>query len=394
MKQSCASPLHRIAPQARHQSCLALAVALLGATALPAQADVAITDELSFHGDVRAGYFHLRRKDRDDTTSTDSDWRIRVRPGVKWQPTDNWTFAARLAGRFAHKQDGTRFTMDPYAPPLGHGEASLDQLYAQYQTEQHTVVAGRFQVAHALIGVSPKSLDRNDSGNMEIHWADGLSWTYRVADGWQTRAVIEHNHRKGASGVRNAPLGFDDGDARWSTFITLENNELQGIFAQRGISVTWLPEALYTDGTMIDRHEDYWTVSARAALRWPIADTGSSFQLGMEGGYAPNTPSKSAVGLNGSGDSKGTAWQVSANWLDFAEGHSLGLVYGRVEAGWLQSPDFIPHQDLTEVRYQWNVDSNQLFEIRVRQRKDISRPLAAEKSRDDVDFHLHYTVTF
>src|SRR5690625_4896904 len=141
---------------------LALAVALLAATALPAQADVAITDELSFYGDVRAGYFHLRRKDRDDTIYTDSDWRIRVRPGLKWQPAENWIFAARLAGRFAHKQDGTRFTMDPYAPPLDHGEASFDELYAQYRNEQHTLRVGRFQVAHALIGVSPKSLDRND----------------------------------------------------------------------------------------------------------------------------------------------------------------------------------------------------------------------------------------
>lgn len=372
-----------------------LAATLLLVAALPAQADLPLTDQLSFYGDVRGGYVHLRREDRDGSTYTaNSDWRLRVRPGLKWQPADHWTFAARLAGRLSTDQDSSRFTMKSYLGGLDHGEASLDELYAQYQAGKHNLRLGRFQVSHSLAGVASKSLDRNDSGTMEVNWTEGLSWTYQLPDGWQTRAILEHNHRKGSSSIRRSPLDFADSDARWSTFMTVENNEQHGALVQRGASITWLPEALYSDGTSLDRHEDYWTLSTRAAMRWAIADTGSAFQLGAEAGYAPNTPRKSALNLKGSGDSKGTAWQISANWLNFVSGHSIGLIHGRAEAGWLQSPDFVSNQDLLEVRYQWKVDSNQLLEVRVRQRTDLQRPVTTEKRRDDVDFHLHYTVTF
>lgn len=375
----------------------ALSAALILATSLPAQADLAITDDLSAYGDIRAGYFHLRRNDRNDSTYTDSDWRLRLRAGLKWQPDERWTFAARFAGRFANDQDGLRFTMDPYnsgSSGLDLGESTLDELYMDYQPGNSSFRLGRFQASHNLRGIAPKSLDRNDSNNIEITWTDGLSWTHKLDNGWQTRVIVDHNHRRGPSNIRRAPLGFDDGDSRWSGFATIENDQPRGAFVQRGLSVSWLPDALYTDGLIVNRQQDYWALTARTALRWPIGDTGSAFQLGLEGGYAPDTPRNTALGLPGSGDSDGTAWQVALNWLDFAPGHGLALVTGRAEAGWLLSPDFTPNQDLLEVRYQWKVDAIQSIEIRLRQRTDLDRPITADKRREDVDFYLRYTVRF
>lgn len=375
----------------------AVFAALTLGIAFPAQAELPITDTLSAYGDIRAGYFHLRRNDRDDSTNTDSDWRIRLRPGLKWQPSEQWTFAARFAGRFSSDQDGTRFTMDPYnggASGLDLGESTLDELYMDYQMGKNSYRIGRFQTSYSLKGIAPKSLDRADSSNTEITWTDGVSWTHQQDSGWKSRLIVEHNHRRGPSNIRHPPIGFEDSDSRWSGFATIENTEPWGAFVQRGLSVTWLPDALYTDGIGFDRHENYWTVTARAALQWPIADTGSDLQIGVEGGYAPNTPRNLALNLPGTGDSDGTAWQISLNWLNFAPDHGIGLIAGRAEAGWLISPDYAPNQDLLEIRYQWKVDAIQTFEVRVRQRKEVDRLITADERRKDLDFHLHYTVQF
>lgn len=376
---------------------LASLTVMLGTLFQPALADITLTDTLSAYGDSRIGYFNQHRHERDRSSATNDEFRLRLRGGLKWRPDDHWTVAARLAGRYTTAQSSTHFIVDRYTTTtdgMAFGESTVDEFYVDYRYAQGALRAGRFQMKHELMGVGKKSLDSNDSSNTEITWTDGLLWTRAFDNGWQTKLLLEHNDRKGPSNTKRAPLHFLDSDARWSAFTALENEQAWGPVVQRVISLNWLPDALYHRGLDAGSNEDYLALVARTSLQWPVGNDGSSFMLGLEGGYAPNTPSKQSLGLPGNGDTRGTAFQIKLNWLDFAPGHGIAFIAARAEAGWLLSPDFRPNNDLYEVRYQFKPAPQHTFEARLRQRSDIDKPLGAQRERKDVDFYLRYTLKF
>jgi len=362
----------------------------------PALADLDLADGWTLHGDVRGGYFNLRREDRDGSKDTSDDWRVRVRAGLEWQPADGWTLAARFAGRYSTAQDGHGFALDWHATSpsgLALGESTLDEAYAAYQGEGWSLKVGRFQVSHQLDGVAKKGLDRNDSPNTDISWSDGIQWQVDLSEGWQATLVADYNDNKGPSNAKHKPLNFSANHARVSGFAALENSEPWGAVVQRSLSLTYLPDALYADG-QAGSASDYSALAGRLALRWPLGDNGPDFMLGLEAGHAFDTPSKVSLGLPGQGDSSGNAWQISFNLMDMVPGHSVGLVGSRAGAGWLLSPDFLPNTEMLEVRYQWLIDSQQRFEARLRYREDIDRLLSTTHERQDTDFYLRYTYTF
>lgn len=361
-----------------------------------ALADIELGEGLALYGNVRGGYFNLRREDRDGSKDTREDWRVRVRAGLQWQPAERWTLAARFAGRYSTNQDDHSFALDWHATSptgLALGEATLDEAYAAYQGDGWSLKVGRFQVSHELDGVAKKGLDRNDSPNTDITWTDGVQWQIDLAAGWQATVVADYNDREGPSNARHKPLDFSASNARLSGFAALENAEPWGVVVQRSFSVTYLPDALYARG-LDGSSGDYSALAARTALQWPLGDNGSAFLLGLEAGHAFDTPRQATMGLPGSGDSDGTAWQVSFNLMNLVPGHSIGLVGSRADAGWLLSPDFIPNSEMVEVRYQWRVDKHQSFEARLRYREDLDKLLSVASERQDTDFYLRYTYKF
>ena len=114
----------------------------------------------------------------------------------------------------------------------------------------------------------------------------------------------------------------------------------------------------------------------------------------MELGYAPETPTAEAVGLAGSGDVDGLAWNVVISAMDIAPGHSIGLNYGRVDAGWFLSPQFRPNEDLIEIRYQWRPKHLPLLEARVRKREDIEQLVGTARRRSVLDMYVRLTWQF
>lgn len=382
-------------PQLRFRKAL---LAALLPISLPATADISINDQLSFYGDVRGGYFNLRRAERNGGIDKNDDWRVRVRAGLKADLGSGWSGAVRFSGRYSTDQDGTRFSIDGEATtPTGltFGESTLDELYLAYTGETlGTVRVGRFQTRALLPGVAVKSLSRNDSLNTEITWTDGVQWQHQFDHGWRSQVIIEYNSPNGSSNSKRPPLGFDKGASRWSGFAGIENTTALGPLVHRAIDVTWLPEALYTRGTDQRRTEDYVAVVGRLAAKWPIGDSGTAFMLAGEAGYAPDTPRTAAVVSGRSGSADGHAWQVSFNLLDFIPDHSMAVVVGEAGAGYLISPDFVPNYDLLELRYQWKVDRNQRIEARIRQREELKRQATAQRTRTDTDFYVRYTYSF
>jgi hypothetical protein len=157
---------------------LASALVLASATPLSAAAADPAPGEFAFGGDARMGYFSREREDRNGSRSDESDWRIRIRPGVLWQVTTELSARARFAGRYSTDDSNDNhfefFTAIPQSDGLGFGDSTIDELYLRYKPGNWDVKVGRMQTSFELEGIAKKSLSRNDSPNTDITWTDGI----------------------------------------------------------------------------------------------------------------------------------------------------------------------------------------------------------------------------
>jgi hypothetical protein len=350
-------------------------------------------------GDIRTGYFSADRDDRNGTQNKTDEGRLRLRVGVSADLTDSLQAKVRFAGRYSTDDRNENyfklFESIPSTDGLRRGDSTLDEIYLKSKLGKGaSLMVGRMQTKLELEGVAKKSLDRNDSPNTDINWTDGIYLQYPLTGGWKMHAIAQYNPASGPTELRRSPLNFSDSDSRISYFAAFEKKSKTGLWAQRGIDVTYLPSALQKDGTATGRIEDYWAVVGRAAARWPVGQGGSAWMLGAELGIASEAPTNAAVGLPGGGDAGNTAFQLTFNWLNFIPAHSIGLVVGRAEAGWLLSPDFRDNTDLLELRYKWALAKKHKLEARVRRREDSELKTGALKEREDVDLYVRYTYKF
>lgn len=350
----------------------------------------------SLIGDARTGFYALDRDERDGGKKEKNEWRLRLRVGLQAEISDALSARVRYAGRYTtHESSASpEFDFYPGIPPgkdgIAMGQSTLDEVWLNYARDRWSLRAGRMQTKMELTGVAKKSLDRNDSPNTDIAWTDGLYFKYKAANQWTTHAIAQYNNQQGSSQVRRQPLDFSDSGSRISYFAAMEKLDKQATIVQQGVDITYLPAALPTTG---GNPEDYLAFVGRMAAQWPMAASGTTFLLGGELGYAPMTPTNSAVNLAGAGDTGGMAGQVTFNFIDIVPKHSLGIVLARADAGWLLSPDFKSNQYLAETRYRWNLARKQRIEVRVRYRTDIEQQLGLQK-RKGKDLYARYTVKF
>ena len=355
----------------------------------------AMAVEFSLNGDVRAGFFSLHRDDRNGKEDTTDELRLRVRPGIGAKFNEQWLAQVRFAGRYSTDDSNDLhfelFKSLPAEDGLRRGDSTLDELYVEYRPDRDWQVRlGRFQSKAELAGVARKSLDRNDSPNTDITWTDGVQVKHTSVSGWVTTAIAQYNDSEGATQVLRAPLDFSEDGSRASYFVGLENTQNAGPLVQRAVDITWLPDALHSNGVGVGPVEDYWGLVGRLAGQWPMRGS-MKFMLAGEVGYAPNTPLRSVTKTGTTGDADGLAAQITFNFIDIVPKHSAGLVFGRAGDGWLLSPDFGANANLVELRYKWAIDKKQALEARARNREDIDQRVGSLYKREDVDFYLRYT---
>ena len=372
-----------------------LAVAL--ATPVSVGAADPAPGEFAFSGDARMGYFGREREDRNGSRSDESDWRIRVRPGVLWQVTPTLSAKARLAGRYSSDDSNDNhyefFTSIPQSDGLGFGDSTIDELNLRYKAGNWDVKVGRMQTSFELEGIAKKSLSRNDSPNTDITWTDGIHARYGDTAGWNYHVIVQRSEDDGPTTVRRSPLAFTESASHATYYFGMERKDPKGRFLQLGWDLTYIPSALRTDGSAAGRIDDYLGIAGRMALQWSLAGA-MRFVWAGEAGYAPNRPTDAALRLSGSGDASGLAFQTSINLADFAPGHGVGFVYGQAGGGWLLSPDFGNNQELLELRYQWKLSATQSIETRVRQRRDLEQRTDAARKRVDDDVYVRFTQRF
>jgi hypothetical protein len=349
--------------------------------------------------DLRGGLFSRDTDLRDGSTFSDDDFKLKGRLEADIGIRENNRFKIRLAGVCSTDDCDPEVSVKSTtltATSIVNGEITIDEAFLHRFRPRYDIAIGRMQTKFvARGGVIAKSMDRNDSHNMNINWTDGLHATWKSRFGWTTNLILQHNDSDGSSSIRRGPLDFHDPDSRVTYFVAMENLRPWGAIVQRGIDVSYLPASLLKDGDRQGRIEDYWGVVGRFAARWTVSEKRDTrFRISGEIAYAPETPTNDASGIGTSGDSDGLGWAVTAALMNFRPGHSFGLAYGRVAAGWLLSPQYRQNEELKEFRYVWRYRDNKSFEIRFRQRDELDRLVAAQNKRDDFDLFVRFTSRF
>ena len=355
-----------------------------------------VPDGVGLSADVRVGYFESEIDERNATSRSEdiigSRWRFRTEVELN----QHLRTVGRIAGRCSNDECSPNLVLEDSIPTtsgMSDGDITLDEAYLHwFRLERFDLALGRMQTKFvARGGVFAKSLDRNDSNNINVNWTDGLHATFRGRNGWVPNLILQHNSPDGATNVRRGPLDFDDSGARISYFFGIESRKRTPLFLQRGVDISYLPKSLLKDGLLSGRREDYYGIVVRTANRWPERDEGIRLRVAVELGYAPETQTRTAAGLAGDGDVDGLAWYVVLSLMDFKAKHSIGVNYGEVGAGWLLSPQFRQNESLAEIRYQWRKSRQLAFDFRIRQRKELEQPALTTVRREELDFFLRFT---
>ncbi len=354
---------------------------------------------LRFDGDFRIGDTFVG-DDIDAVTLGDPDttrarWRIRS----IWGITERLRGVVRVAGLCSSDECEPDFVLQPNtstSTTMEDGQITIDEFFLQrFRTDRFNVAIGRMQTKFvARGGVFSKSLTQNNSNNHRVNWTDGLHATFKAKNSWESHMVLQYNSEDGPSNVRRDPLDFSDDRSRVSYIYGIESLQYKRRLVQRAFDIIYLPSALLVSGQPDGPLEDYFAIVACAAARWPIRSEGWRVRFSGEVGYAPNTPTKTAAGLTGTGDADGLAWNITASVMDFAPHHSIGINFAQTGAGWLVSPQYTDNQRLIEIRYMWRPTDQLTLDIRGRLREELRQTLAEDPGRDPFDFFIRFTWRF
>jgi hypothetical protein len=354
---------------------------------------------LSLDGDLRIGDVFVG--DNIDDVRLDAAEAIRARWRIRstWAITERFRGVLRVAGLCSTSDCDPDFVLQPNiatGSSMKDGQITLDEFFLQwFRSHRFNVAVGRMQIKSvARGGVFSKSLDQNNSNNLRINWTDGLHTTFKARNGWESHMVLQYNSEDGPSTVRRDPLDFSDSGSRVSYLFGFENLQEKRRLVQRALDVNYFPASLLINGQADGRLEDYLAIVARAALRWPIRSESWRLRLSSEVGYAPDTPTRAATGVTGTGDADGLAWNITASVMDFVPNHSIGINYGRTGAGWLVSPQYTNNERLIEIRYMWRPTDRLTLDIRGRWRDELLQTIIEDPDRDRFDFYIRFTWTF
>lgn len=372
-------------------------LALLSAMALSGVSTAQAQSNIDFSGDIRFGYYGYERDERNGSESDDDMLRLRARAGLLWTINDTWSFKGRYAARMHNKDNNSGWVrpfegLSPGASSIAPGESTLDEFFvrARYGRWDHRI--GRFQTNNRLIGVASKSFSRTNSTSWDVGYTDGIQSVYRTDRGVNITALLEYNDKDGTANLRRSPLGFADSSSRTTAYVSIDAQDNSGLWAQRSIDVTFIPAALYYNGIASGQKRDYLAFSGRLATQVSLRDD-MKLVTGAELAWAPETQRNHVAALPGNGNTDSFSWHLSANIMDLVPGHSIGLVYGETEAGWLLSTDFQANSTLVELRYAWEPLNGHLLEARVREREDLNLLRNAQRKRSETDVYLRYSIS-
>ncbi len=356
-------------------------------------------EQIRFSGSFRPVFYGIETRDRQGDRSREYTLNARLQLIAEYDISQKLTFRTRLAARLSNDQDRMKFVLDGHTQPGGSypaGTATFDEFELSWRVHPDLLLsAGRFQARFALAGFIPKGVDRYYGSNLSISHTDGVWMRWDPHQSWRVHLVAHHNSSRGSTHAAHAPLDFDKPVARAGGFVNLEHREKDGLWVQRELSVSLLPQSFVRNG----KTRNYMAVTTRLMMRLPWRTDMTEFWIGGEAGYVPVSPSPASAGIEVQEsrtftDPSAVAWQISMYANNISGRHRIGLLYGQVEPQWLISSSFRPNNTLSEIRYRFTISERLNFEVRYRFRSDLYRPDGVDFTRQDHDFYTRFTWRF
>jgi len=358
-----------------------------------------IEDRLSISGSFRPVFSWIETRGRGGERTRDHTMNARFQVRSEFEISPELMFRARLAGRASTSQDKFEFVLKDHTPPDGSylpGTVTFDEFALSWSMRPDlTVTVGRFQARFGLAGLIPKGFDRYYSSNLGIAHTDGLWIRWDVHPRWRLHLVGNHNGSRGSTHAARTPLSFDEPSARVGGLAAMEHREQDGLWVQREVSVSVLPQSFERSG----KTRSYAAVTGRVMMRLPWKCRFFGYWIGGEAGYVPLAPTPETAGMAVAESRTLTgpsavAWQVAAYANGLSGRHRIGVLYGQAEPQWLVSNSFRPNNTLSEIRYRFTFSSRLNFEARYRFRTDLYRPEGVDYTRQDRDFYARFTWRF
>lgn len=380
-----------------------LACAIVTTASATAPAFAAESNAWEFSGDLRAMYSASWRDTRAGGESDSGTFGSRLRMRLRRDLDDNWRIQGRFAATIEDSGNDAEFYLRPEresATAVDPGTATLDELFIQYRSDDRRTEFrfGRMQSTMTLPLITSKSLDRNQASNINIGWTDGVYIGRQVTEDWKATLTTQFNSHEGNGTVTRGPLNFSDSGSRVSVFSTLESDAEIGPIFMRALTLTWYPNALAADGTQMARREDYTAATFKVAAGWDVGhalgQAGTRLVVAGSMGQAFNRPGNSVLGLPGGGEADGFAWHLGADLVDLWPRHTVGVVVGQADAGWLISNDYRQNDSLAEFRWSWQVTGPLRLQFRARWRQEQELRAGALIAQRDRDMRLRATWKF
>jgi len=356
-----------------------------------------------YSGDLRAMYSSSWRDTRSGEQSDSDTLGGRLRVRLRNDIDANWRVQGRFATSYEDKGNDAEFfirSARESATSIEPGSMTLDELFVQYRSDDRRTEfrVGRMQSSFKLPLITGKSLDRNQASNINVGWTDGFYLGRQLTDGWKATLTGQYNSRDGNGTVTRGPLAFDDSGSRISAFATLESDTEIGPVFLRALTLTWYPDALAVDGLQSARREDYTAATFKMAAGWDVGPAIGSAGTRLVGagsvGHAVSRPGNAALGIPESGQADGLGWQLGADLAEIFPRHTVGVVFGQADAGWLISNDYRQNDSLAEIRWSWQVTDPLRLQFRARWRQEQELRDGAVIAQRDRDMRLRATWKF
>lgn len=376
-------------------ACGLLAAALMTGPALAADAR---TWDVS--GDLRVHFYAENWRDTrsggtDDAATSGSRFRLRLKRDIGERCRFQTRFAATAADEGNDWDFYIRADRDT-GTAVNPGTATFDEFFVQCESEESGSQwrFGRVQSNLDLPQMATRSLDRSQASSLNIGWTDAIAFRQQLGRGWYGEVLAQYNGSDGNGQTTRGPLTFDDSDSRVGFFGVLGSEAEVGPVFMRALAVTVYPDALAAEGLESSAREDYVTTTFKVGAGWDLGDSNRRLVAVGEIGRAFETPERFALGLPGSGDADGWGWQLGADLVNVFPRHTMGLNYGRADAGWLISNDFRQNNELAEFRWQFKYSAALRFEFRARWRRELDRLSDASFLQRDRDVRVRTTWKF
>lgn len=351
-------------------------------------------------GDLRVHFYAENWRDTrsggtDDAATSGSRFRLRLKRDIG----ESCRFQTRLAATAADDGNDWEFYVRAdrdTGTEVNPGTATFDEFFVQCESADSGSQwrFGRMQSNLDLPHMATRSLDRSQASSLNIGWTDAIAFRQQLGAGWYGEILAQYNGSDGNGQTTRGPLSFDDSDSRIGFFGVLGNDADVGPVFMRALAVTVYPDALASEGIAGSAREDYVTATFKLGAGWDLGDSNRRLVAVGEIGRAFETPQRFAVGLPGSGDADGWGWQLGADLVDVFPRHTMGVNYGRADAGWLISNDFRQNNELAEFRWQFKYSATLRFEFRARWRRELDRLASADFLQRDRDVRLRTTWKF